>query len=59
MVDYPMEWERFMIYGKIRTFSKSTPKEIVEKAKKINEKLIRTAGKPFFFFEDDEEKEQS
>lgn len=48
-----------MINGKIRTFSKSTPKEIVEEAKKINEKLIRTAGRPFFFFEDDEEKEQS
>lgn len=57
LVDYPMEWEHFMINGKIRTFSKSTPKEIVEEAKKINKKTIRTAGKPFFFFESDEEKE--
>lgn len=59
LVDYPMEWEHFMIDGKIRTFSKSTPKEIVEKAKKINNKLIASAGKPFFFFDDSEKKEQS
>ena len=56
LVDYPMEWRHFMIKGKTRTFSKSTPKEIVEEAKKINEETIRTAGRPFFFFEDDEKK---
>jgi len=55
LVDYPTEWEHFMINGKIRTFSKSTPKEIIEEAKKINEKAIRTGGKPFFFFEDADE----
>lgn len=45
-----------MISGKIRTFSKNTPKEIIEKAKEINKTAIRTGGKPAFFFETNEEK---
>ena len=44
-----------MINGKIRTFSKSTPKEIIEKAKEINKTAIRTGGKPAFFFESTDE----
>jgi hypothetical protein len=59
LIDYPMEWRHFMIKGKTRTFSKNTPKEIVEEAKKINAKTIRTAGRPFFFFEEEKGKEQS
>ena len=55
LIDYPTEWEHFMISGKIRTFSKSTPKQIVEKAKEINKTAIRTGGKPAFFFESTEE----
>lgn len=56
LIDYPVKWENFMINGKIRTFSKSTPKEIVEKAKEINKTAIRTGGKPAFFFETSEKK---
>lgn len=55
LIDYPTEWEHFMINGKIRTFSKSTPKEIIEKAKEINKTAIRTGGKPAFFFESTDE----
>ncbi len=53
LVDYPMEWRKYMIKGKTRTFSQNTPLEIVKKAKEINKVAIRTGGKPFFFFEED------
>lgn len=53
LIDYPMEWRKYMIKGKTRTFSKKTPLEIVKKAKEINKKTIRDAGRPFFFFEED------
>lgn len=53
LVDYPMEWRKYMIKGKTRIFSKNTPQEIVSKAKEINKVAIRTGGKPFFFFEED------
>ena len=35
LVDYPMEWRKYMIKGKTRTFSKNTPLEIVRKRKKL------------------------
>lgn len=53
LVDYPQEWRKYMVKGGTRLFSKNTPKDIIEKAKKINEKMIRIAGKPFFLFEDE------
>ena len=53
LIDYPMEWRKYMIKGKTRTFSKNTPLEIVKKAKEINKETIRLAEKPFFFFEED------
>lgn len=59
LVDYPEEWRKFMIHGETRKFCRETPNEIIEKAKKINSKLIASAGKPFFFFDDSEKKEQS
>ncbi|CDE12003.1 hypothetical protein [Ruminococcus sp. CAG:330] len=52
LIDYPMEWRKYMRKGKTRTFSKSTPLEIVKKAKEINKETIRLAEKPFFFFEE-------
>ena len=52
LIDYPMEWRKYMIKGKTRTFSENTPQEIVEKVKELNKKAIRDAGKPFFFFEE-------
>lgn len=55
LIDYPYEWCHFMIKGKIRTFSKNTPKEIIEQAKKINKVTIQTAGRPYFFFEENDE----
>lgn len=52
LIDYPMEWRKYMIKGKTRTFSKNTPQEIVSKAKEINKVAILTGGKPCFFFEE-------
>lgn len=52
LVDYPYEWGEYMLAGKIRTFSYTTPPEVIEKAKKINEKAIECEGKPYFFFEE-------
>lgn len=40
-----------MIKGKVRTFSKDTPDEIVEEAKKINKTFVEDTGKPFFMFD--------
>lgn len=56
LVDYPHEWEKYFLKGKgRRTFSKETPETIKEKARDTNDTCIRYAGKPFFFFEEDEE----
>lgn len=51
MIDYPYEWHKYLITGKNMMFEKDTPPEIIEKAKKINEKVIKLSGKPFFSFE--------
>lgn len=50
LVNYPYEWSRYMIEGKVRTFKTDTPKEILEEAKKINAKAIEYEGKPYFYF---------
>ncbi len=52
LVDFPREWRKYFVDGKIRTFSADTPDEIIEKAKDINEKIMNYAGKEFFHFED-------
>ena len=54
LVDYPYEWRNYMVRGKIRTFCSDTPKEIVDKAKIINEHLSEHNVKPDFYFEDEE-----
>ena len=54
LVDIPIEWEKYLIED-TRKFKKDTPPEIIEKAKKVNEKTMFCAGKPFYFFEEDEE----
>lgn len=54
LVDYPYEWRKFFVEGKIRTFRVDTPKEIIEKAKSINEECLKYAGKEFFHFENSE-----
>ena len=54
LVDYPYEWRNYMLRGKIRTFCSDTPKEIVDKAKIINEHLSEHNVKPYFYFEDEE-----
>ena len=54
LVDYPREWSKYMVDGKGRTFQSSTPKEIIQKAKAINEKAIKYEGKPYFNFENKE-----
>lgn len=51
LIDYPYEWRKYMIKGKIRTFSADTPKDIVDKAKVINEHLAEHDIEPFFHFD--------
>lgn len=51
LVNYPHEWRKYFVSGAKRTFSKSTPKEIVEKAKDINKTTMLYGGKKFFSFE--------
>lgn len=41
-----------MVKGKVRTFRKDTPDEIIQEAKKINIMFIEDTGKPFFEFAD-------
>lgn len=53
MVVYPDEWRKFMMDGKVRTFRIDTPKDIVNKAKVINDHLNEIGGKPFFHFENE------
>ena len=50
-VDYPYEWTKYMVEGKVRTFKRNTPDYIIEQAKKINTKSIKTEQTPYFFFE--------
>ncbi len=54
LVDYPYEWGQYMANGKIRTFVKNTPPEIISKAKELNKDIIKISGKDFFHFESDE-----
>lgn len=54
LVDYPREWNKYFVEGKILTLRVDTPKEIIEKAKSINEKCLKYAGKAFFHFENSE-----
>ena len=35
LVDYPFEWNKYMVPGKVRTFKKETPADVLEEAKKI------------------------
>lgn len=53
MVDYPYEWWKYMVKGKIHTFKKDTPEEIIKKAKKMNESYSEMTGKPYFHFEEE------
>lgn len=53
MIGYPDEWRKYLITGRNRMFEKDTPPEIIEQAKKINEKSIKLSGKPFFSFENE------
>mgnify|MGYP003289378224 CR=1 FL=1 len=52
LVDYPYEWNKYMEKGKVRTFCKDTPMNIIEKAKEINVVAMECEGKPYFKFED-------
>ncbi len=51
MVDYPYEWNKYMVDGKVRTFEKNTPGEIIIQAKIINEQWKEITDKDFFYFE--------
>ena len=52
LINYPLEWEKYMVEGKVRTFSDTTPKHIIGKAKKINEQAVECEGKPYFYFDE-------
>ena len=54
LIDYPYEWHKYMLEGKIRTFRADTPKDIVDKAKVINDHVAAVGCKPFFHFENEE-----
>lgn len=51
LVDYPFEWNKYMVPGKVRTFKKETPADVLEKAKKINKKIFKNTGENYFSFE--------
>lgn len=51
LVNYPHEWDKYLLDGKVRTFSINTPKDIIEKAKSINKTTMKYGGKNFFEFE--------
>ena len=51
LIDYPYEWSKYMVDGEIRTFKPNTPKEIIEKAKQLNEKALKYEGRPYFNFQ--------
>lgn len=51
LVHFPHEWDKYLLDGKVMTFSKDTPKDIVEKAKDINKTTMKYGGKNFFNFE--------
>lgn len=53
-VNYPYEWRKYLLKDKVRTFSKDTPKEIIEEAKKINEASLELEEKLYFHFEGEE-----
>lgn len=50
LCSFPYEWTQYMVEGKVRTFIKETPKDIIKEAKKINEKALKYEGKPYFHF---------
>jgi len=54
LVDIPDEWKKYFT-SKRRTFKKDTPEDIIRKAKEVNKITLKSAGKPFYFFEEDEE----
>lgn len=51
LVDFPREWRKYFVDGKVRTFSSDTPDDVIKKAKAINEKMLNCAGKVYFQFE--------
>ena len=55
LVDIPIEWEKYLI-PKTRKFKKDTPAEIIKEAREVNKETMHCAGKPFYFFEEDEER---
>lgn len=50
---FPYEWRQHMIDGAVRTFKSNTPRDIIDQAKKINEKSLEYEGSPYFFFEEE------
>lgn len=58
MVDYPYEWEKYLIEDKVRTFKKDTPSDIIKKAKEINDDYEKHFEKKFFHFEDEEDEKK-
>jgi len=55
LVDYPREWDKYFVSETKMIFSKSTPRDIIEQAKRVNRHIFRDTDKYFFFFEDENE----
>ena len=54
LVDYPEKWSEYFFHDnehELKTFRKDTPKDIIEKAKELNEDIFRISGQVFFHFE--------
>lgn len=59
LVDIPEEWRQYFLKNAphLRTFRKDTPQDIIEKAKMLNEKMIKLEGDPFYWFEEEDDAE--
>lgn len=60
LVDYPDEWRKYMTSPGNKIFKKDTPKEVIERARRTNEHLMKTCGMTFYDLslvdEDEDEK---
>ena len=55
LVDYPHEWSKYMVDGKVRTFRNDTPTDIIKQAKEINDDIEKHFAKHYFHFEGENE----
>ena len=54
LYDIPDNWKKYLIPD-THKFMKNTPSDIISQARKMNDKIFKTANKVFYSFEEDEE----